>query len=58
MAEDKLEIGSEFPRIAEIELHGSEDGRWILAVVANGDGGDFAHYLARCRRELAAAHPI
>ena len=45
VAEDKLEIGKDFPRIAEIELDTSEDGHWILASVANGDGGDFAHYL-------------
>ena len=34
-----------FPRIAEIGLEASEDGQWLLASVANGDGGDFAHYL-------------
>jgi prolyl oligopeptidase len=45
VSEDKLEIGSDFPRIAEIELEASEDGNWIVASVANGDGGDFAHYL-------------
>lgn len=45
VSEDKLEIGTDFPRIAEIELETSEDDRWILASVANGDGGDFAHYL-------------
>jgi prolyl oligopeptidase len=45
VAEDKLEIGKDFPRIAEIELETSEDGQWLLASVANGDGGDFAHYL-------------
>jgi prolyl oligopeptidase len=44
-SEDKLEIGTDFPRIAEIELETSEDGHWILASVAKGDGGDFAHYL-------------
>lgn len=42
---DTYELGREFPRIAEIELAVSEDGRWLLATVANGDGGDFAHYL-------------
>ena len=26
-------------------LEASEDGQWVLAAVANGDGGDFAHYL-------------
>jgi prolyl oligopeptidase len=45
LSQDKLEIGTDFPRIAEIELETSEDGHWILASVANGDGGDFAHYL-------------
>jgi len=42
---DRYEIGSQFPRIAETELASSEDGRFVLATVANGDGGDFAHYL-------------
>lgn len=42
---DTFEIGREFPRIAEIDLEASEDGQWLLASVANGDGGDFAHYL-------------
>jgi prolyl oligopeptidase len=45
VSEDRLEIGQDFPRIAEIELDGSEDGKWTLATVANGDGGDYAHYL-------------
>ncbi len=43
--EDTYVIGREFPRIAEIRLNSSEDGRWLLASVANGDGGEFAHYL-------------
>jgi prolyl oligopeptidase len=38
-------VGEEFPRIAEIKLHTSDDGNWLLASVANGDGGQFAHYL-------------
>jgi prolyl oligopeptidase len=42
---DTYELGRDFPRIAEIELDASEDGQWLLATVANGDGGDFAHYL-------------
>ena len=37
--------GRDFPRIAEIGLETSPDGRWLLADVANGDGGEFAHYL-------------
>jgi prolyl oligopeptidase len=43
--EDTYSIGKNFPRIAEIALEGSRDGKYILATVANGDGGDFAHYL-------------
>ena len=43
--EDTYSIGKDFPRIAEIALEGSHDGKYILATVANGDGGDFAHYL-------------
>lgn len=44
-SEDKYSIGKDFPRIAEIKLEASRDGKYILATVANGDGGDFAHYL-------------
>src|SRR5438094_8320603 len=42
---DTYSIGKDFPRIAEIKLEASYDGKYILATVANGDGGDFAHYL-------------
>jgi prolyl oligopeptidase len=44
-ANDRYVIGREFPRIAEIKLATSADGGYLLATVANGDGGDFAHYL-------------
>ena len=43
--DDRYEIGKDFPRIAEIALDASDDGRWILATMANGDGGEFALYL-------------
>jgi prolyl oligopeptidase len=43
--EDTYSIGKDFPRIAEIKLEASRDGSYILATVANGDGGDFSHYL-------------
>ena len=51
VAEDKYELGADFPRIAEIELEASQDGRWIAASVANGDGGDFAHYVRDAARK-------
>ena len=43
--QDTYELGKEFPRIAETRLQASPDGRHLLATVANGDGGEFAHYL-------------
>jgi prolyl oligopeptidase len=43
--QDTYVIGKDFPRIAEIQLRTSDDGRWLLAAVGNGDGGQFAHYL-------------
>lgn len=43
--EDIYSLGKDFPRIAEIHLEGSRNGDYVLATVANGDGGDFAHYL-------------
>jgi prolyl oligopeptidase len=43
--QDTYVIGKDLPRIAEIQLHTSDDGRWLLAAVGNGDGGQFAHYL-------------
>lgn len=42
---DEYSAGRDFPRIAEIHLETSDDGRWLLASVANGDGGEFAHYV-------------
>jgi prolyl oligopeptidase len=42
---DTYEIGRDFPRIAEIALSTSNDGTFVVARVANGDGGEFAFYL-------------
>ena len=44
-AQDVYRIGKEFPRIAEIQLRTSDDGHWLVASVANGDGGQFEHYV-------------
>ena len=43
--QDRAEVGSDFPRIAETRLETSEDGRTVTAIVENGDGGDYALYL-------------
>ena len=45
VSKDAYVIGKEFPRIAEVALLSSKDGKYILAQVANGDGGEFAHFL-------------
>ena len=42
---DTYVIGKDFPRIAEIQLKGSRDGNYLLAVVRNGDGGEIAYHL-------------
>ena len=42
---DRYVFGKELPRIAEIALHGSRDGRLLLAEVRNGDGGEVAYHL-------------
>jgi prolyl oligopeptidase len=42
---DRYELGKELPKIAEIGLKRSPNGKWILAAVKNGDGGQIAHYL-------------
>lgn len=43
--EDAYVLGREFPRIAETRMSSSDDGQYVIASVANGDGGEFAHYL-------------
>jgi prolyl oligopeptidase len=43
--QDSYVIGKNFPRIAEISLSTSDDGKYLLAIVANGDGGEYEHFL-------------
>lgn len=38
-------VGKDFPRIAEIQLDATADGKVIMAQVENGDGGEFAFHL-------------
>ncbi|MBX3227098.1 MAG: S9 family peptidase [Labilithrix sp.] len=42
---DTYAIGKELPRIAEIDLLRSDDGKRILAHVSNGDGGEVEHHV-------------
>ena len=46
---DVYSAGRDFPRIAEIDLDTSRDGHWLLARVANGDGGEYAHHIRDLR---------
>ena len=42
---DTYAVGKDFPRIAETALLASEDGRYTLATVSNGDGGEYELFL-------------
>jgi prolyl oligopeptidase len=42
---DTYVLGKEFPRIAETSLSTTRDGRYLLARVKNGDGGEVAFWL-------------
>jgi prolyl oligopeptidase len=44
-AQDEYAVGKQFPRIAEAELRSSDEGKYVLARVANGDGGEFLHFM-------------
>ena len=44
-SEDTYSIGKEFPKIAEVALQSNGASDYIVATVANGDGGDFAHFV-------------
>lgn len=38
---DSFQTGKDYPKIAEIAVEVSHDGRWALTNVQNGDGGEF-----------------
>jgi len=44
-SEDTYIIGSDFPKIAECLMDTTSDGRYLLLMVKNGDGGEVAHYI-------------
>ncbi len=44
-SEDVYSIGKEFPKIAEIQLESVPESDFTVATVANGDGGDFEHFV-------------
>ncbi len=44
-AEDRFELGKDFPRIAEIQFEPHHESGQLLLTVQDGDGGEFGHYL-------------
>ena len=46
---DIYELGTDFPRIAEIKLELDRTSGRVLATVQNGDSGEFAHFVRRPR---------
>jgi prolyl oligopeptidase len=44
-ADDRYELGRDFPRVAEIQFEMHDATGLLLATMQNGDGGEFAHYL-------------
>lgn len=44
-ANDRYVLGKDFPKVAEIKLDSRFNPQLVIAAVANGDGGEFAHYL-------------
>lgn len=54
--DDRYEIGKDFPRIAEVELWSSDDGRHVAALVQKGDGGEYELFLKGKAWEKVAAY--
>jgi len=44
-ARDAYVLGREFPNVAEIHLDNRFNAKYLLVTVANGDGGQFEHYV-------------
>ena len=44
-AKDSYVLGKDFPKVAEIKLEARFNPHLVIASVANGDGGEFAHYV-------------
>jgi prolyl oligopeptidase len=44
-SEDVYSVGKEFPKIAEVHLQSNIESDYVVAIVANGDGGDFEHFV-------------
>ena len=54
----RTQLGEDFPRIAETVLKTSDDGRFVLASVKNGDGGEAEHFLRKPDGAWIAGHAL
>jgi prolyl oligopeptidase len=55
---DEYSLGKDAPRIAEFHLTTSEDGKYLLASMEMGDGGQYAHWLLDPSRGKDAWRPV
>jgi prolyl oligopeptidase len=44
-SKDAYALGKDFPKVAEVQLDARFNPELIVVTVANGDGGEFAHYV-------------
>jgi prolyl oligopeptidase len=44
-AKDVYVLGKDFPKVGEISLTNRRNPNFVMATVANGDGGEYAHYV-------------
>jgi prolyl oligopeptidase len=44
-AKDAYVLGQDFPKVAEIFLDNRYNAKYVLVTVANGDGGEFEHFV-------------
>jgi prolyl oligopeptidase len=44
-SQDTYVLGKDFPKVAEVSLDARFNPNLVIASVANGDGGEFAHYV-------------
>jgi prolyl oligopeptidase len=44
-SKDTYALGQDFPKVAEIFLDNRFNAKYVLVTVANGDGGEFEHYV-------------
>ncbi len=42
---DEYVLGRDFPKLAEVVLSSRQNARYVLVTVANGDGGEYEHFV-------------